>query len=172
MWKKFREFLKKFGDFWRNFVNLLFQICFLWPKCFQILPLDGSPQHIFHVILCWYHLWQSFKWFSCWGPPSSGEIWKQSGRRKQIWKSRLTKFLGKSPNFLGNFCNFFHMFLRPQCTFGINSYKSFITGTPSKMVLFQKTWWKRLKEYSFNLFTERAIVEDCVAVILPPQLTL
>ena len=49
MWKKFREFLKKFGDFWRNFVNLLFQICFLWPKCFQILPLDGSVKHLFHV---------------------------------------------------------------------------------------------------------------------------
>ena len=26
--------------------------------------------------------------------------------------------------------------------------------------------------YFFNLFTEREIVEDCVAVILPPQLTL
>ena len=43
MWKKFREFLKKFGDFWRNFVSLLFQICFLRPNCFQISPLDGGP---------------------------------------------------------------------------------------------------------------------------------
>ena len=63
MWKKFREFLKKFGDFWRNFVSLLFQICFFQSKRFQISPLDGSPQHMFHVILCWYHLWQRLKYF-------------------------------------------------------------------------------------------------------------
>ena len=88
----------------------------------------------------------------CWGLPSSGEIWKRLDWKKQIWKRRLTKFLQKSPNFFRNSRNFFHMFLRPQCTFGINSYKSFITGTPSKMVLFQKTWWKRVKEYSFNLW--------------------
>ena len=31
---------------------------------------------------------------------------------------------------------------------------------------------KGLKEHYFNLFIERGIVEDCVAVILPPQLTL
>ena len=37
---------------------------------------------------------------------------------------------------------------------------------------FQKTWWTRVKEYSFNLWTERGVVKDCVAVILPPQLTL
>ena len=83
-----------------------------------------------------------------------------------------TKFLRKSSIFFANSQNFFHMFLRPQCTFGTKSSKNSNTGTPSKMVLFQKTWWKRVKEYSFNLFTERAIVEDCVAVILPPQLTL
>ena len=29
-----------------------------------------------------------------------------------------------------------------------------------------------MKEYPFNLSTERGIIEDCVAVILPPQLTL
>ena len=87
-------------------------------------------------------------------------------------KSRLTKFLQKSSNFFRNSRHFFHMFLRPQCTFATNSYMSFITETPSKMVLFQKTWWKRGKENSFNLFIERVIVEDCVAVILPPQLTL
>ena len=46
------------------------------------------------------------------------------------------------------------------------------TGTPWKLVLFQKTWLKRVKGYSFNLYSERAIVEDCVVVILPPQLTL
>ena len=28
----------------------------------------------------------------CWGPPSSGGIWKRLCRRKQIWKSRPTKF--------------------------------------------------------------------------------
>ena len=48
MWKKFRKFLKKFDDFLRNFVRLLFQICFLWSKRFQILPLDGGPQHLNH----------------------------------------------------------------------------------------------------------------------------
>ena len=40
------------------------------------------------------------------------------------------------------------------------------------MVLFQKTWWKGVKEYSFNLWIERDIVKVWVAVILPPQLTL
>ena len=118
----------------------------------------------------WYQ--QSITWKMRWGLPSSGRIWKRLGHEKQIWKSRLTKFLQKSPNFFRNSWNFFHVFLRPQCTFGTNSYKSFITGTPSKRALFQKTWWKRVKEYSFNLFTERVIKEDCVAVILPPQLTL
>ena len=29
-----------------------------------------------------------------------------------------------------------------------------------------------MKEYLFNLFTEKAILEDCVAIILPFQLTL
>ena len=32
MCKEFQEFLKKFGDFWRNFVSLLFQICLWDPK--------------------------------------------------------------------------------------------------------------------------------------------
>ena len=63
MWKKFREFPKKFDDFPRNFVSLLFQICFSRLERFQIMPLDGSPQHMFHVILCWYHLWQRLKYF-------------------------------------------------------------------------------------------------------------
>ena len=31
------------------------------------------------------------------------------------------------------------------------------------MVLFQKTWWKRVIEYSFNLFPERSIVENCIS---------
>ena len=114
----------------------------------------------------------NYSWIRCLTTPSCGKIWKRLGHRKQIWKRRLTKFLQKSPNFFRNSRNFFHMLLRPYFTFGTISYKSFITGTPSKMVFFQKTWWKRVKEYSFNLFTERAIVEDCVAVILPPQLTL
>ena len=64
------------------------------------------------------------------------------------------------------------MFLRPQCTFGTKNPKNPNTGTPWKIVLFQKAWRKRVKEYPFNLSTERGIVEDCVAVILPPQLTL
>ena len=64
------------------------------------------------------------------------------------------------------------MFFWPQCTFGTKNPKNPNTGTPSKIVLFQKKWRKRVKEYSFNLSTERDIVEDCVAVILPPQLTL
>ena len=93
-------------------------------------------------------------------------------RRKLIWKSSLTKFLQKSSNFFRNFWNFFHMFLGPQCIFGTKKPQNSHTGTPSKLVLFQKKWWKRVKEYSFNLSTERDIVEDCVAVILPPQLTL
>ena len=99
-----------------------------------------------------------------WRAPSSSEI-----QQSLVHKSGLTKFLQKSPNFFRNFWNFFHILLRSQYTFGT---KKAITGTPSKMVLFQKTWWKRLKEYSFNLFTERDIVEDGVAVILPPGLTL
>ena len=80
-----------------------------------------------------------------------------------------TKFLRKSAIFFANSRNFFHMFLRPHCTF---ETKKATTGTPSKMVLFQKTWWKRVKEYSFSIFTDRAIVEDCIAVILPHQLTI
>ena len=64
------------------------------------------------------------------------------------------------------------MLFRPKRTFGTKSSKSSNAGTPSKMVPFQKMWWKRVKEYPFNLSTERDIVEDCVAVILPPQLTL
>ena len=33
-WRKNQEFLKKFDDFWRNFVRLLFQIYYLQNKCF------------------------------------------------------------------------------------------------------------------------------------------
>ena len=79
----------------------------------------------------------NYTWNRCLTLPSSGRIWKSFGHRKQIWKSRFTKFLQKSPNFFRNFCKFFHIFLTPQCTFGTNSYMSFITGTPSKMALFQ-----------------------------------
>ena len=95
--------------------------------------------------------------------------WATGSRFERVGR---TKFLRKSSIFFANSRNFFHIFLRPQCTFGIKNTKTTNTGTPPKMVLFQKTWRKRAKEYSFNLFTERAIVEDCVAVILPPQLTL
>ena len=63
LWNKLQKFLKKFGDFWRNFVSLLFQICFFQSKRFQISPLDGSPQHMFRVILCWFQLWQCFQKF-------------------------------------------------------------------------------------------------------------
>ena len=92
--------------------------------------------------------------------------------REAYLRSRFKKFLNKSSNFFRNFQNFFHMFLRSQCTFGTKNPKNPNTGTSSKMALFQKTWWKGVKEHSFNLFIERGIVEDCVAVILPPQLTL
>ena len=54
--KKFQEFLKKFDDFWRNFVGLLFQICFLRPDSFQNPPLDGNPQHLIIVNLCLFYL--------------------------------------------------------------------------------------------------------------------
>ena len=39
----------------------------------------------------------------------------------------------------------FLIFLRPQGIFGTKKAKKANTGTPSKMVLFQKTWWKRVK---------------------------
>ena len=52
MWKKFRKMFKKFDNCLRNFVRLLFQICFIRSKRFQILPLDGDPQHLIHVKLC------------------------------------------------------------------------------------------------------------------------
>ena len=91
---------------------------------------------------------------------------------KEYERVGCTKFLGKSSIFLANFWNFFHILLRSQCTFGTKNPKNSITGTLSKMVLFQKTWWKRVKEYSFNLSAEIGIVEDGVAVILPPGLTL
>ena len=141
---------------------------------FKPIKMDKKINPFFTKYFNLCHRWyqQSITWNMCWGLPSSGMIWKRSSREKQIWKSKITKFLGKSSNFLGNSRNFFHIILRPQCTFGTKETKETDTGTPSKMVLFQKTWWKRVKEYSFNLFTERAIVEDCVAVILPPQLTL
>ena len=51
-WRKNQEFLKKFDDFWRNFVRLLFQICLIRSKRFQILPLDGGPQHLIYLKLC------------------------------------------------------------------------------------------------------------------------
>ena len=42
-WGK-RNFLKgsQFDHFPLTFMSLIFQICFLWPRCFKILPLDGS----------------------------------------------------------------------------------------------------------------------------------
>ena len=61
MWKKLQKFLKKFGDFWRHFVSLLFQICLLRPNCFHISPLDGGPQHMFHVTLSWFDLFKVLK---------------------------------------------------------------------------------------------------------------
>ena len=36
-------------------------ICFLRPNCFHISPLDGGPQHMFHVTLCWFHLFKVLK---------------------------------------------------------------------------------------------------------------
>ena len=95
--------------------------------------------------------------------------WAERSRFERVGH---TKFLRKSPIFFANSQKFFHMFLRPQCTFGTKNTKTTNTRTPSKMVLFQKTWRKSVKEHSFNHRTERAIVEDCVTVILPPQQTL
>jgi len=56
MWKKFRKMFKKFDNCLRNFVGLLFQICFIRSKRFQIVPLDGGPQHLIHVKLCYFKL--------------------------------------------------------------------------------------------------------------------
>ena len=153
----------------------------LWQISFRLFIESSTNQDWFNCLdlliqtqkksFQWWNQ-QTIAWIRCWTPPSSGRIWKRLGQRKQIWKSLLTKFLQKLPNFFRNFCNLFHIILRPQCTFGTKKSKKSTAGTPSKMVLFQKTWWKRVKEHSFNLFTDRAIVENCVAVILPPQLTL
>ena len=95
---------------------------------------------------------------------------RAGGSRLKEWGAFKAKGNGQIGFPLKNF--FFLILLTPQGTFETKKPKKPATGTPSKMVLFQKTWWKRVKEYSFNLFTERAIVEDCVAVILPPQLTV
>ena len=52
-WRK-QNFSKgsQFDHFPLKFVSLLFQICSLRPKRFPILPLDGGPQCLNHVILC------------------------------------------------------------------------------------------------------------------------
>ena len=60
MRKKFRKMFKKFDNCLRNFVRLLFQICFLRSKRFQILPLDGGPQHLIHVNLVCFNLDKGF----------------------------------------------------------------------------------------------------------------
>ena len=65
----------------------------------------------------------------------------------------------------------FLILLTPQCTFGTKKHQKHQHGNPLKTGSLS-TWWKRVKEYSFNHGTERSIVEDCIAVILPPQLTL
>ena len=62
MWGK-RNFSKgsQFGHFPRNFVSLLFRIFFFWSKRFQILPLDGGPQHLIHVNLVCFNLDKGFR---------------------------------------------------------------------------------------------------------------
>ena len=61
MWGK-RNFSKgsQFGHFPRNFVSLLFRIYFFWSKQFQILTLDGGPQHLIHVNLVCFNLDKGF----------------------------------------------------------------------------------------------------------------
>ena len=54
---------------------------------------------------------KNYLWIRCWTPPSSGRIRKHSGRKKQIWKSRLTKVKGKWSNWLAfKKCLFPHFF--------------------------------------------------------------
>ena len=67
---------------------------------------------------------------------------------------------------------FFHAFLRPKCTLGTKKPNEPDATTPKTRLLFQKTWWKRVKEYSFTLQIERDIVEDDLTVILTSRLTL
>ena len=62
------------------------------------------------------------------------------GSRFERVGSQMLKGNGQIGFPLRNF--FFLIFLRPQGTFGT---KKSTTGTPSKMALFQKTWWKRVK---------------------------
>ena len=50
----------QFGHFPVNFVSLLFQIYFFRNKQFQILPLDGGPQHLIHVNLVCFNLDKGF----------------------------------------------------------------------------------------------------------------
>ena len=66
MWKKLQKFPKKFDDFPRNFVILLFQIYFLQPDCFQIPPLDGGPQQLNYVKHWWFQVGQRFLKFFNW----------------------------------------------------------------------------------------------------------
>ena len=49
-----------------------------------------------------------------------------------------TKFLRKSSIFFANSQNFFHMFLRPECTFGTKKAQKAHTETPSKSFSFIK----------------------------------
>ena len=103
---------------------------------------------------------QSLTWIGSWGPPSIGVFWKQLCCRWQLWKSSLTKFNKKSSIFLRNFRNFFQAFLIPQCTLGTKISKNSRATKTKTRVLFQKMWWKRMKEYSFTLQIERDIEED------------
>ena len=42
------------------------------------------------------------------------------------------------------------IFFRPWCTFETNEYQKSRTFTPSKMVLFQRAWWKSSQTISFQ----------------------
>ena len=51
--EKCQEFAKKILKICKETLfSLLFQICFQRPKCFQISPLNGSPQYLSNVIIC------------------------------------------------------------------------------------------------------------------------
>ena len=58
--RSFRSLAMLLTIWQRGQLKLLIQICFIRSKLFQILPLDGSPQHLIHVKLCYFKLGQRF----------------------------------------------------------------------------------------------------------------
>ena len=60
MWKKFQKFGKAFDDLAKGVIEPTLSNLLLLSKRFQILPLDGGPQHLIHVKLCYFKLGQRF----------------------------------------------------------------------------------------------------------------